>query len=322
MRWKHISLLVATAAADSLCFAQSHGWFGPISGTVYDPPTKALRRIVGLPGAAQLSRPVIEQLDWSITAPDGKKAVALTTMGELLWVDSLDREEISSISLAQNCTPRSIARWNADSSAVRIYEPECACFRTFASRGLRGAEVIGPELPVGELAGATFDFAWFGRETVIAADTGLFRMDEAGIVHRLIEPDQDLRYLLEPHGAAWAVKASDGQIFEVRTDQKENISLKLVASDSDRFRAVSAISSSKTDLWIADRETALLYRLNRDTGAVTAEIRLATAPTKLERLAGSLLWQAGDRLDQNQPLLVLCGSDTPRVYFVPGSDQQ
>lgn len=322
MRLKHIPLLVAAAAAGSLCFAQSPGWFGPISGAIYDPPTKALRRIVGLPGAARLSKPLIEQLQWSINAPDGKKAVALTTIGELLWLDNLDRGEISSILLVRNCTPRSIAKWKADSSAVRIYEPECACFRTFAANSFGGAEVIGPELPLGAHAGAISDFAWTGLETVLATDTGLFRMDEAGIVRRILEPVEGVRYLLEQHGAIWAVKPSDGQIFEIRTDQKEDISLRLVASDPHRFRGVSVISSAQTNVWIADRESARLYRLNRDTGAVTSEIVLATAPTKLERLAGNLLWQTGDRLDKDQPLLVLHGSNTPQVYFIPGGDQQ
>lgn len=322
MRLKHIPLLVATLAASSLCFAQSPGWFGPISGAIYDPPTKALRRIVGLPGAARLSKPLIEQLQWSTAAPDGKKAVALTTMGELLWLDNLDRGEISSILLAQSCTPQSIARWKADSSEVRIFERECACFRTFRASTFRGAELIGPEFPVGALAGAISDFAWYGPETVIATDTGLYWMDEAGIVRPLLEPVEGLRFLLEQNGGIWAIKPSDGQIYEVKTDPIENASLRFVGSDPDRFSGVSAISSSQSNLWIADRETARLYRLNRDTGAVTAEIRLATAPTKLERLAGNLLWQTGDRFDKDQPLLVLYGSEMPQVYFVPGGDQQ
>lgn len=319
MRWNHIPLL---AAAGSLCFAQSPGWLGPISGTIYDPPTKALRRIVGLPGAAYLSKPLIDQLQWSIAAPDGKKAVALTTMGELLWLDNLDSEELTPILLAQNCTSRSIARWKADSSEVRIYEPECACFRTFKTSPYRGAELSGTELPVGALAGAIYDFAWSDLETALATDKGLYRMDEAGIVRPLLDPAEGLRFLFDQHGGIWAIKPSGGQIYEVKTDPKENASLRIVGSDPDRFRGVSAISSSQTGLWIADRETARLYRLNRDTGNVVSEIALAAAPTKLERLAGNLLWLTGDRLDKDQPLLVLHGSETPQIYFVPGGDQQ
>ncbi len=315
-------LTVTIAGFAGQCFGQLPGWGGPVSGLVFDPPTKSLRRIAGFPGAAQLSTPILENIEWSAPSPDGRRSIARTVSGETIWAEGIEQESPTLTTLAADLGPAVIAKWRRDSSAVRIYEPGCACFLTYNARKFGMPELTGASAPLDPSLRQISDFVWSDSTTIVAAAGGLYGFDGTHPATAIAALGDGVRYFLEQDGGMWAVRPSSGQILELHARSEAEAAMSIVAEDAARFGDVTAIASAPSGLWVADRSTSRIYRLDRDSGAVSAALHVETSPSSLTRLNDRSLWHLGDRLDLDRPLLVLDGAGTPQVFFVPGGDQR
>src|SRR5689334_3973659 len=77
---RYSAIFAASAACASFLgvatFAQTISG-GPITGAIFDTPTRSIRSIMGLPGAAYLGAAAASTWDLAMPSPDGKRAVAL-----------------------------------------------------------------------------------------------------------------------------------------------------------------------------------------------------------------------------------------------------
>ena len=62
-------LVCLLTSAVTACVAQSVPIAGPMTGWVYDPPSRSLRAISGIPGAARLGGAVVDGISWGSVAP-------------------------------------------------------------------------------------------------------------------------------------------------------------------------------------------------------------------------------------------------------------
>lgn len=303
-------------------FAQSPGWNTPSSGFLFDPATKSLRRIDGFLGAAQLSPPVVDNLEWAAVAPNGHRALVRTPSGEWSWLDALDRGDYSSFPVSLSGLPPFLAHWNPDSSSVRLYSGGCSCFQTLALQSPGQPAFSAEPQFIDASRGAVLDFFWRDSLTVASTEAGLVQIDGSAPPRLLLAAEPGLTFWLEPSGKAWAVRSSAGQIFEVLLPASGTAELKLIASDPERFTGLAAIASASGIIWAADRPTRTLYRISFVTGTIEMSLDLESEPTGLTPLGNRPLWLIRHRTRPGDPLFILDGSLSPQVFFVPGGDQQ
>ncbi len=320
MRGRSLYLLLFFFTLAVPALPASGGWSEPTSGVVFDAPTHSLRRIAGFLGAAQLSEPIARDLEWAVIAPGGLRAVAETSSGELVWIEGLD-SVVSSTPISPPGLPPYLAKWNSDSTAVRVFSGDCGCFITFATR-TPGVPYQSGALQFFDISGGTvLDFFWEDSVTVVTTDQGLSEIDE-GESKLLFPSSPDLRFLIDASGKAWAAKGERGELLEVILNPGRDPELKLIATDAEHFGDLAAIASVPGAVYAADRKTRRVYRIRVDSGIIDAMCDVDVEPTRIAPLADGNVWLIRERVQPGEPMFVLDGRATPQVFFVPGGDQQ
>ena len=139
-----LRLSLATAAAVLSLAAQGIQWGGPISGLVYDSPTKSLRQILGFPGGARLGPALLEGVEWAAVSPTGKAALVVV-QAQARLVTSLDLDQGAPGRALDGVTkdPK-LACWAEDSSTVVVYSSvDRSLQRTGSQDNLREVRNLG-----------------------------------------------------------------------------------------------------------------------------------------------------------------------------------
>lgn len=291
-------------------------WIEPSSGVVFDPPSRSIRRISGFLGAAQLSPPLVNNLDWAAVAPNGQRALAATTAGDLVWLDSLGAPDLSSIPLSPPGSGPYMGRWNPTSTAIRLHSAGCACFFTVALQSGQPA-LSGDPAPFDSTFGSVRDYFWRQSLTVVTTDTGLYEMRGAG-TPRMAAAGSGLAFLLEESGKAWAVRGSTGEIMEIAFRYGHEARMTTVAADPVRLTDVAAIVSVPGSTFVLDRKTQSAYQIGIDTGVIGGAWQLEAPPGRLISLGGRPIWLIRERGKLSEPTYILDCSQNPQVVFVPG----
>ncbi|MEZ5404094.1 MAG: hypothetical protein R2729_30725 [Bryobacteraceae bacterium] len=302
-QWKLI--LQAPCAALLLASVAGAQISGPDSGFAYDPNGKAIRLIVGVPGAAYLGNALLDGLDGAAIAPDGRSAVAAKD-GRLLLIGVADGAVTD---LGEWSGDLALTAWSADSTAVALKGGRLAGDRLALVRGIgRNAELaaiaqLDDEITAIAVAGS-------GDAVIAATRSGLYR---AGA-------DSTLLALL-PDTAALAATPAGDRIFAAAGKQIYSLSgldasaeLAIVLSDAAGLEAPSALAvAADGSLYIGDRGAHKLIAVNPATGEALYAIDLAFEPVAMSRAAGGrfvLSPAAGDSVEIFDPA-------RQAVLFVP-----
>src|SRR5512145_1242237 len=114
-------LSLALCGAALSCLGQGIQVGGPITGMVYDAPSKSLRQILGMPGAARLGAPLLSEVDWASVAPDGRTAVVVV-QGEARLVSSKDiTQDSSGTPILGLLNAPQFSCWAEDSASLVLY---------------------------------------------------------------------------------------------------------------------------------------------------------------------------------------------------------
>ena len=57
---------------------------GPVSGLIFDAPSRSVRPIIGVPGSSYLGQALLENIDNAFIAPDGESALVVANTQVLL----------------------------------------------------------------------------------------------------------------------------------------------------------------------------------------------------------------------------------------------
>jgi len=277
------------------CFAQGFRIGGPVAGFVFDAPSKSLRQVLGMPGAAHLSPALLADVDWASVAPNGRTVVVIR-QGEARLVSTAD--------VAQN---------PPGGPLEGLYEPPTLD----PPIALDGVE--------GEVTALATDAA--SKIAVVAvAGAGVYRVTSEGVV--LVLPMADVSAIaMSPGGdLLWVADRSNGQVLEVASPGS-NPESRILLSDSERFADLSALalSSDNKRLYLASRSTRVLYWLDRSTSLLSEGIELDTPATLFSPLGRpSLLLLLGVRAKLGDPFYLLDEQSGPGLFFVPAGegDQQ
>ena len=304
---KRLSLLLCLAAL--ILAAQETRLAGPVSGVLFDPQARALRPMVGVPGASYLGDALVANLDFASVSPNGKFAIAVGQDGVLL-VRGLDEGRLDSAGLAA-AAGVTRAAWSADSTAVALWG-EAGHVEVWSDLATSAKLALAADLE--KIAAAVV--ASQGRNLVAASESGaIFVVTGGAAVRRILELEQP---------AALALAGNKLYVADVARNQILALGNYTEAADAQLFAnaargvddpAALAISPDQRTLLVASRGARSLTAFDLATSEISGLAALDFEPTRLERFSGSLfaLTNGGDA----GPLQVLDSARSLTVYFVP-----
>lgn len=288
--------------------AQETRLAGPVSGVLFDPQARALRPMMGVPGAGYLGDAIAANLDFASVSPNGKLAIAVGPDGVAL-LRGLGEGRPDQQMLEAAAVTR--AAWSDDSSAVALWGDagHLEVWTNLAdSARLALAAELGPVVAVAVAPG--------GRHAVAAGADAILLADGSSV-----------RRLLELEGPA-ALALAGGRLFVADAARNQILALGnyAEASDAQLFanaaRGVDdpvalAVSPDGKSLLVASRAARTLTAFDIATSGVSGVAELDFDPVRLERFSASLfaLTSGGE----SGPLQILDCGRSLAVYFVPAA---
>ncbi|MBE0656231.1 MAG: hypothetical protein IH602_00995 [Bryobacteraceae bacterium] len=313
--------LVAAAAALSLA-AQGIKWGGPISGLVYDSPTKSLRQILGFPGGARLGPALLEGIEWAAVSPAGKAALVVVEAQARL-VTSLDLAQGAPGLVLDGLTEEpKLARWAEDSSWVVVYSS--------AGRSLQRVlftsanPVVEPPVAIDGLDEELTALASDRTGETLAAVTAkgvVLLLTRDGVATPLLPQVEATAIAINREGTMlWAADRALQRIIRFPIGGPDSVE-ETVLSDPEKLADVTVlgVSADGKRLTLADRSALLLHQLDIDQRSLDEGLQLDAPATALYPLGDPGLKLLSPRGKQGEPLYLLDERRSPSVFFVPAS---
>lgn len=281
---------------------------GLISGVVFDAPSRSLRPVVGVPGAAYLGQPVTRGFDAVSVAPDGRQAIVLAA-GRLYWMSDV-LAGLPARELAEDVGPWELAAWRKDSSKVALS----------AGGRLLTASADGRIVPLSleSVPGATSSLAVADDGSVLAgvAGAGVYLLEE-GAAPVLVAALADPVSIAAAGDRVWVADRASGQVLEIRR-YREAPELILFAGAGQGVSDPVAVALSRRGaaLWVADAAGRKTIRFDLATGEPAGQVNLDFEPARLEAL-GAAGFVLNEHAGHGEALQVLVEDSAPGVYFVP-----
>jgi hypothetical protein len=138
------AILAAFTFALPLLRGQSASLQGPSSGFLFDPTSRSIRPILGIPPGAHLGSPVYSNLDYASVAPNGQIAIGVAN-GQTLLIGGISGAQPTASPIAGAIGNTNRVLWAADSTAAIL----CGAAQCQHLTGLPNAGVAGQpvELP-------------------------------------------------------------------------------------------------------------------------------------------------------------------------------
>jgi hypothetical protein len=303
------------------CLAQEMRIAGPVTGLIYDAPSRSVRPILGMPGAARLDSAILADVDWATVAPGGRTVVGVRQGEARLYTnkgETPDQEGTLVTGLAE--TPQ-LACWAANSAAVAVYLP--------SSRSVQWLRLTGGQMaadPAVVLSGSE------GPVTAMAADvssgliflavsgSGVYRLSpSSGPVLLTAAADVPAMALDAKGQTLWIADRANGLLLEMGEAGTDSSTSRVLLRDADHWKDISAVapSSDGTRLYLASRTAASLFLFDRANGAVSDGIPLDAPATEFTKLGRPSLLLLGGRERADLPVYVMDERSGPAVYFVP-----
>lgn len=320
-------LSLALCGAAFSCFAQGVQVGGPITGLVYDAPSKSLRQILGMPGAARLSSPLLSDVDWATVAPDGRTAVVLRQgAGWLVSSKNIGQDSAGTPIHGLLDSPQ-FSSWAEDSSSLVLYSN--------ANRALQRVRLnveaveADPATPLsgvdGDVTAMAADKA-SGVVVITVAGVGVHLVGASGNATLLVATADASAIALEPGGKTlWVADRAGTQLVQV-TQLGLSPESQVLISDPEKLADISALGLSfdQQRLYLANRATQLLYQFDRSASLLSESVALDAPANLLLPLGRSSLRLLGQRNKLGEPLYLLDERSGPGLFFVPAEegDQQ
>jgi hypothetical protein len=307
--------IVFLASLAGILEAQPQGSInGPVAGYVFDKSARALRPVLGLPGASLLGSPIRwrYRVDQAFVAPQLDSAVGVTSEGAFRLFRMRDGipTEMAISGLAPAGSPYSVA-FSPSGSSVALYGGN----RVQLVTGLPDAPVVGGSIDL-TAAGVPSALAVSDdAHTVLAAVNNSIRLFESyADMGKLVDtaPGAQVAFAAGGHDAAVADTGAGVVLFH---DLAGAAGSQVIAPPDENGPAFSALAFSADGkaLFLASAAAQAVTQLDLSAGSRT-RIACNCSPTLLARMGNvfRLTELAGD------PLWLLDAPESaPRVVFVP-----
>jgi hypothetical protein len=299
--------------------AQSASFHGPISGFVFSESSRTVRPLLGIPGAAHVGSPVLNDLDFASIGPDGNWAL-IARAGHSSIVHGL--ADLAPAESSVDGLIDSVDRvlWNRDGSFALLYSSSANQLQRVR---LSGAAAV---------ADAPLDLSAWGSLTALAIDPAgtqiAFGAPGSGLY--LFNAGQSptlLSSMAQPTVAAF--DGTGRRLYAVDLDQQRIVEFdsgssglpfaSLAQSDAPSVAPVGlAVSGDGRNLLLADSAAHTVRVYDTASGNLANTIPLDFTPSRFEALSPlpSYLLN-GD--NSHEWLLILDARQNPGVSFVPAT---
>jgi hypothetical protein len=316
MHRSHLVLSLCTlAAASGWLNAQDTRLAGPVSGIVYHAPSRAVRPILGIPGAAYLGGDLLAGLDFAALSPDGRSAIAVKD-GALYAVTGISTGEAVWTRLESSVGEANRAAWSPGSKAVAVYSSTSRRLEFWSFGDSVEARAASD---LSELAGTLT--ALCIEDSAARAFVALESETEGGVY--VVPAGTPARLLARAARPSAIAIASGGSLFFADRATSEIFEL----SDSGDVRLFAneargvidpiaiALSPDRLALITASRTGRNITIFDIASRALKGRLDLDFEPSRVEPFSRSLYLLNEARA--SEPLRVLDAEREPAVYFIP-----
>jgi hypothetical protein len=317
-----VAVLMGTGAAA----AQTVSWKGPISGLVYDSPSRSLRPLVGFPGASYLGAAILPDIEAASIAPDGEAAFVVQN-GRAALVEGLRGGNQRRLTLPESIPQFERVAWASDSRAAVVYSSSARQVRRL-ERGDSGL-AAGPAIDLSGVKGEVTSLAANEDASRIVIgvrdpdDGGLYAVGD-GFLTRLVS-------LANPGPAAFA--RNGHTLYAVDRETKQLLRFSDPGSGGYEWLAFAGeehaladpngiiVSRDGRNLYVTGGADRVLRIYDLAARALLGEIALNAAPNRLAELPGTnSVFLLASREKSGQPIWILDARLAPTVFFVPAGE--
>jgi hypothetical protein len=291
---------------------------GPVEAVTFDPPTRSVRAVIGLPGAASFGPALLDNLDLASVAP-GQNYGIVFEGGRCLFVTGLGSKKIGQATIENARTDPQGVAWAAGGSLAILYSVTGNWFQLVT--GLPAAPVAGTVVESASLGGVLSGVASDASgEQIAVAVSGA----EGGVY--LYSNGQFARQasLNNPVSLSFSTDAKTLYALDAATPEVTAITL---ANDAFQSFALAGMSnpiaiqaslnaSGQPVVYIAGGTDRSLRTLDLASGQFSADVALLFQPTGIAPFGATSFVLAG-RSQAANPLWLLSNSASPAAYFVP-----
>jgi len=313
-----------TCLMASIAAGQSTSVRGPVSGILYDTPSRSIRPVVGFPGASYLGQATLSDLDAAAVSPDGDSALVVTK-GETQVIRGLRSPAPIRISVPELADPIDRFAWAANSSALVVYS--AATRRLYRLDVRPTPPVTGPPVNLSDLTGTVTGLATNqdGSQTVIGicdtAQGGFYAVSEDA-------PPMRIGTTVNPGAAIFA--SASRELYAIDRDSRQILYFSdgiyggwEVLGFQEQTAPITdpvglGLSANGQKLFVAGGSDQLVRSYDLRSRTMLQELGLDAVPQGLSALAATVnVFVLGTRITDEQPIWVLDARLTPSVSFIP-----
>jgi hypothetical protein len=278
---------------------------GPLAGFMLDVEARALRPVLGVPGAAHAGAAVLGDVEAMAVAPQGDVALAATAEG-LALVRRLKTGEFETLPIENGLVGATRLAWSADGSFAAAYAAAGG-----AAQVLRGSQVERT-VDVSALEGVTaLAIDNTGKTLIVGAVGGVYIARSSGL--ELAGAIAGATGIAISGGSAFI--AADA-VYEL-ADVAGKATLLPFAAEA---AAGVAVSGNGKRLLIAAAESVAVYDIA--SRALLSRTELGWAPATLARFGAPATFLLKPGQPGSEPLYVVDATAEPAVFFVPAGREQ
>jgi hypothetical protein len=290
---------------------------GPVSGFFFDQTSRALRPVVGVPGAAYLGSAALDGVDAASVCPDGSAALAVRE-GRLYLITGLNAVQSAA---AVEGSIENIDRmvWAADGASAAVYASKSGLAQVL--RNLPKAPETGEAIDLSALPGAVTALAVAGKAVlagVAAESAGGIYLAAPGATAKLLAPAARPSGIAVDGDSLYFADQERGQVWEVRKFATDATPLLF----ADALASPVGLQLSGTRLFVANAGDSTLEVFDTAARASSGRLQLDAAPAMLGSFGSRSVWLLNASAGDENPIYVLSGGDNPAVYFVPAGREE
>ncbi len=288
---------------------------GPVEALTFDSPTRSVRAVIGLPGAASFGPALLDNLDLAAVAP-GQNYGIVFAGGVCFFVSGLGSKTVSK-AVIENVPARPQAiEWAAGGSLAILYS--AGWFQTIT--GFPKAPAAAAPVEVSSLGGSLTAVASDapGKQIAVAVSG-----DQAGVYQFSGGQFTRLASLARPVSLSFS---SDGQTLYALDTATSQITAITISSHAIQTLPLPGLTNplaiqsfqaqNGPELYVVAASDRLLRILDVSTGQAIADVALLFQPTGIAPF-GSNSFVLACRSQAAKPLWLFSSTPEPAAYFVP-----